>query len=208
MKFSLNKNSITPEIARILAEAKKPRVLYQAGAKAVQKEIVTHLRNLESRGNIKGWPSQHFFARGATSVEKNVGVARLDDRGAVITIADPRFVHRITGGTVTPKRAQFIAIPLTAEAYAVSGKGSLRESMPGLKVVKLPRGLFLVKELSEKTSGRGGVDRIRIVLLFKLVKSVTHNPHPDEMPNLDKLSEVAASAMFTAAAILLKAAQK
>jgi hypothetical protein len=39
-------------------------------------------------------------------VRKNVGISSLTDSGAVVTIADPRFVHRITGGTVKAERGK------------------------------------------------------------------------------------------------------
>ncbi len=62
--------------------------------------IWAHLDRLQARGNENGWPSQKFFAGKQTSVRKNMGISSPTDSGAVVTIADPRFVHRITGGTV------------------------------------------------------------------------------------------------------------
>ncbi len=202
MQISITKDTITPELQRLLREVARPRALYAAGAKAVQVEISKHLRMLQARGNTMGWPSQRFFAGKATSVERHVGVSRLDDTGAVVTIADPRFVHRIAGGTVHPKRGKYLAIPLTAEAYAKSGKGSIRESMPGLFVLKTPRGLLLC--LSQE-KGRGKGKTVKIIPMFKLVRSVTHLPHPEEMPPLDQLATAARTAMFAAAKLLFKA---
>lgn len=204
MRITLTQNTITPELKRILGEVKRPRALYQAGAKTVQVEISQHLKRLQARGNKKGWPSQKFFAGKATSVERNVGIASVTDKGAVITIADPRFVHRITGGPVTAKRGKMLAIPLTAEAYAVSGKGSIKESMPGLKVVKLPRGVYLVREQATKVKG-SKIKSLRVIPLFKLVRSVTHKPHPEEMPDEKVLSAKARDAMLLAAQLLFKA---
>lgn len=213
MNIKLDRDTITPELKHIMREVKSPLPLYQAGAKAVQVELTKHLRALEARGNKRGWPSKKFFAGGPDSVEKRVGVASISNSGAEITIADPRFVHRIEGGTVTPKRRKLLAIPLTAEAYRLSGTGSLRESMPGLKVWRFPRGLFLVKETEERrtksgkvTKGKGGgISRMRVLPLFKLVRSVTHSPKPDEMPKAAELGAAAGRAMLTAARLLLKA---
>lgn len=220
MNVSLKKDTLTPELKRLFQEVKRPLVLYQAGAKAVQVEISKHLRALQARGNEKGWPAQHFFAGGADAVEKRVGISKVSDKGAEITIADPRFVHRIQGGRVVPKRRKFLAIPLTAEAYRMSGKGSLRESMPGLKVWKFKKGLFLVKEVQERRAGSGeqgakkrdksgkfvgGVKRTRVLLLFKLLRGVTHRARPDEMPPERELGAAAAGAMARAARVLLRA---
>ena len=199
MHVSLTQNTLTPELSRLIREAKHPRSIYGAGAKAVQIGIVKHLQDLQSRGNQRGWPERKFFSGGPDSVRKKVGIARLDDTGATITIADPRFIHRIEGGTVTAKRAKMIAIPLTAEAYAAGGKGTLRQSMPGLIVIKTAKGAWLAMP----TAGRGkSADSLRF--LFKLVRSVTHKPHPSEMPDAAKLSAAAQSAMLKAAAMLAK----
>lgn len=203
MLLRLDKDTITPELQRLLREVKRPRSLYAAGAKAVQKGIVAHLIDLQSRGNRRGWPDRKFFSGGPDSVRKRVGIASLTDTGATITIADPRFVHRILGGTVSAKRARLLAIPLTAEAYAAGGKGTVRESMPDLVMIKTRKGLYLART----TDNRGkGQDQLRV--LFKLVPRATHRPHPDEQPKLKVLSAAAQAAMLKAAAILLRADQK
>lgn len=208
MNIRLDKNTITPDLKDKLAKVKRPRSIFEAGAKTVQREISRHLRKLESRGNIKGWPSQKFFAGKAGSVEKHVGIGKITDHSAEITIADPRFVHRIQGGTVTAKRGKMLAIPLTAEAYAAAGKGSIKESMPGLKVIKFPRGVYLCREFAESTRGRGGVKRLRLIPLFKLVRSVTHKPRPQDAPDEAQLGSTARAAMEKACDILLNAGSK
>jgi hypothetical protein len=210
MQIKLDKDTITPELRRLMGEVKRPGVVMRAGAKAVQVALSKHMKRLQARGNKKGWPTRHFFAGGPTSVERRIGIAKVGDNTAEITIADARFVHRIEGGSVSAKRAAFLAIPLTAEAYSLGGKGTLRESMPGLKVIKFKRGLFLVKEEIEKrgagSRGRGSssIGRVRIILLFKLVKSVTHRKHPEEMPDQGALGTVAGQAMDKAARLLVR----
>jgi hypothetical protein len=178
-----------------MGEVKRPLVLYQAGAQAVRVGITRHLKRLEARGNRMGWPSQYFFANGPGSVERHVGINRVTAQGAEVTIADVRFAHRITGGTVTAKRAKMLAIPLTAEAYALGGKGSIRESMPGLKVVGGKGGTLLGKVEKDGT----------FTPWFRLVRSVTHEPKPEEMPDSGELGAAAASAMTRAARLLLRA---
>jgi hypothetical protein len=174
MTFNLSRDTLSPDLARKLRVIQRPRTLFEAGAKAVQRGIVTHLRKLQARGNEKGWPSQGFFAGGRNSVEKNVGISRLDETGAVITIADPRFVHRIEGGTVTAKRRRFLAIPLNAAAYALSGQGTLAE-------------------IDWKARGAQ----------FAFRRSVTHRPRPHEAPDQEVLSAEAGEAMRKAADILM-----
>lgn len=188
--FRLDKDTMSPELRRLAARVRQPKVLFEAGAKAVQKGIVGHLRRLQGRGNKMGWPSRKFFAGAGDSVEHRVGVSRLDDRGAVITIADPRFVHRIEGGVVTPKRRKYLIIPLNAQAYALAGKGSVRESAPWL-VLRFP---FL-----------GKVTGDNFEKWFLLARRVTHSAHPEELPDKAELGAQARQAMTRAARILLRA---
>jgi hypothetical protein len=204
MTIKLDKNTITPELRRLMAQVRAPAPIFQAGAKAIQVAISKHLKALQARPNAKGWPPQYFFAGGPASVERNVGIAKVSNAGAEITIADPRFVHRITGGVVSAKRRKLLAIPLTAEAYAASGKGSIRHAFPGLKVLKLPKGVFLVREVLEKR-GKGKLSRLLIRPLFRLVPSVTHRPHPDERPPTTDLAAAARKAMTRTAHLLLRA---
>lgn len=197
MQIKLTRDTITPELRRLMEEVKRPVTLYQAGAKAVQVGLTRHLKGLEARGNKMGWPSNYFFANGPTSVERNVGINKVNAAGAEIVIADARFVHRIMGGRVQAKRVKYLAIPMTAEAYAAAGKGSIKESFPGLKVVKGKNtsGAFLVRDM-----GNGVLE-----YMFRLVKSVVHDPKPEEMPDERVLAEGAREAMVKAARLLLRA---
>ena len=198
MNVEVTRDTLTPNLRQLIAEVKSPRAVLGAGAKSIQKGISAHLKVLQSRGNAKGWPAQKFFAGKATSVERQVGVASLTDAAAVITIADARFVHRIEGGLVSAKRGAMLAIPLTAEAYALAGKGSLRQSAPGLQVVKTTKGAFLARP-----------DGNRMIFLFRLVHSVMQHPHPSELPDQAALSKQAEADMVKAANILIaRAASK
>jgi hypothetical protein len=196
MRFAIQ-DALTPQLLQVIARCSRPRSILAAGAKSMQAGLSQHLRTLQGRGNQKGWPSQKFFAGRPTSVERQVGLAELTDFIAVVVIADPRFVHRITGGTVTAKRAAALAIPLTAEAARLAGRGSLRESAPGLIPVRNSRGSFLAARVGR---GKGA----KLVFLFVLKRSVTHSAHPEESPDLAALSARARVDMATAGQRLLR----
>ncbi len=195
MRIAFKSDTATPHLKRLLETARSPRTartLLGAGAKAVQVAISKHLRALQARGNEKGWPAQKFFAGKATSVEKTVGISARSDDAVIVSIADPRFVHRLTGGTVKAKRAKYLAIPMTAQAYAAIGKGTLRESMPGLRFVKLRNG--------QRFLALGGK------FIFALKESVTHSAHPEEAPDEKQLADAGLAGMDLAAKRLLLAA--
>lgn len=199
-------NGISPALDKLAKLPRAARTMLEAGAKEVQVQIRKHLKTLQKRGNQKGWPSYGFYAGKPHSVDKAVGITSVTSAQAVVSIADPRFSHRITGGTVRPKRRKMLAIPLTAEAYSYQGKGSLRESFPGLFVVRAKRGVFLATSEFERRGGKRGrgrkgeITRQRLRFLFKLVAKVTHKPHPEEMPDQAELTAAANLAMRTVAA--------
>lgn len=193
MSFTLGRDTVTPDLQRMMRQARNPRPILEAGAKVLQVEIVKHLRAMEARGNARGWPSQKFFAGGPNSVDKRVGLSSITDRDAVISISDPRFFHHVTGGTVRPKRAKALAIPLTAEAARLGGRGTLREAAPGLQFIKTKQGAFLARVLGAS-----------ITYLFILLKSVTHRPHPEVLPDLNAIGPRVRAGMVRAAQMLLR----
>ncbi len=200
MLFRATRDTLSPDLQRKLkAVENHSRRVVEAGAKAIQIGIKNHLRKLQARGNEKGWPSQGFFAGGRNSVEKSVGIAKLNDKEAIVTIADVRFAHRINGGTVPAKRGRLLAIPLRAEAYALAGKGTIRESASFLKLVVFPKGVYLI----QNTGGGKGAKDVAIKPWFKLVPRVTHRPHPNEAPDKNQLDSDAKAAMTRAADLLL-----
>jgi len=193
-------DAVTPALRAFAARLGRPRVLLQAGAKAVEVALKQHLKQLQARGNAKGWPSQKFFSGKATSVSKSVGLTELTDTTATVSITDARFIHRIQGGTITAKRGAALAIPLTAEAASYSGKGSLRQSCPGLFLVRTKKGAFLARSLFEKRAGgKDQPQRQQLRFLFILKKSVTQRPHPEDLPDVEQLRHAATLGMETAA---------
>ena len=176
---------------RARALARRPAVLMQTVGKEVAVEFKTHFKERDREGNRRGWPSQHFWQRVANKTSHQAA----SDTSVTVTVASAPFVHKITGGTVTPKAAGALTIPLTAEAYAKNGKGTLRESFPGLFVLRTRKGAWLVRSSMEnrgqsrapRVKGQRrerarGVQRERLEFLFRLTKSVTHQPDPRALP--------------------------
>ena len=189
-------DGITPELNRIIAGFSRPRSILGAGAKAVQKGILAHLARLQARGNAKGWPQQFFFSGRLTSVAKNVGVTELTDVSATVTVADPRFVHHISGGEIRAKRGRALSIPLTPQAARLAGKGSLRQSAPWLVMIKSKSGQAF---LAAPTTKNGP-----LVNWFILKSRVTTSPHPEAAPDEAELAREAKSAMRKAADLLVR----
>jgi len=175
----------TPALDSAVRVARRPRAFMQAAGKAAANAFREHFKDRQAEGNVKGWPSRRFWFGVKGSVANATAMTDATDTSATVTVADPRFVHKITGGTVTPKRRKFLSIPLRAAAYALGGKGSVRESQPDLFPIRTARGLWLVRNKAERRGrqvGKGRVKRVLLEFWFKLVRSVTHQADPRALP--------------------------
>ena len=100
------------------------------------------------------------------------------------------FSHKVTGGTITAKRAKFLTIPIVPEAHGLTAKQYSRTIAP----------LFIVKGVlaqADENSPTG------IKPVFVLKKSVTHKPWqgalPPEKTYLDAFAKGALSLLIAEA---------
>lgn len=179
-------DKITPELRRIAAEIGEPRRLMAPLGKQLEVDLRAHFRDKDLKPNARGWPKQHLWARirGATALTS------VDARKAVVSIASPEFAHKVTGGTITPKRAGALSIPLSPEAYKV-GRASL-----------FPRPLTMVSRKGKPPLlvETGVIGKSRAWKLhYVLLKSVTHAADLEAWPPQEKLE---ASLLQRARAVL------
>jgi hypothetical protein len=189
VKFRATDRNFTAGVRSLAARVRGGvTIALDAGAAMAKSHLLGHLKRLQARGNAKGWPSRKFFSGGADSVSKRVGLTESTATTRTVSISDPRFVHRIMGGPVKAKRGKFLTIPLTAKAYRMGGKGSLRQSWPGLLFIKAKQG---TKLLAEKKGEK-------LTFQFVLKQAVTHRPHPDELPDEQAMQREVGQAMLAA----------
>jgi len=101
-------------------------------------------------------------------VESNWSVASTSSTGATLSnINTDGFSHKITGGTISAKRAKFLTIPIVPEAHGLSAKTYSKTIKP----------LFRVKNLLVQSEPDG-----KIKPIFVLKKSVTHAPWKGALP--------------------------
>ena len=158
-------DGITPELRRIAGQMKNTRPLMAGLGKELEIGLRAHFRERDAEPNAQGWPKKHFWRN---EVATQTALSSVDDRTAVVSIASPAFAHKVFGGTITPKRAKRLSIPLTAAAYA-AGSASL---------------------FPEKLHRRGGalVDAAGVAQ-YALAASVTHAPDPRAWPEQAKLEK-------------------
>jgi hypothetical protein len=103
------------------------RKLMLAQAKRVEIELRFHFKGLDDLGNARGWKRTHFWAR---RVRANTSVTNVTDTTAEVTVASAEFRQRLFGGTIVPREAKYLAIPVIEQAAGRSPrtfeKGELR----------------------------------------------------------------------------------
>lgn len=145
--------------------------LQQAGI-VVQAEMIRRLGQNASPSPIGSAPGVD-----TGRLRRSITVERESGLSVVIgtNLAYGRYLE--FGARPTAKRVKFLPVPLTREAKMAQRRvGSVRQ-IPGLKAIKTPRGMFLVKH-------KGG-KRARVEFWFVLKKSVQIRPRPWLRPSLD-----------------------
>lgn len=118
LKFS---DGISPELRRIARELRNTRPLMAAAGKELERGLRNHFWERDSETNSRGWAKKHFWRK---EVASNTALTAVSDSSATVTVASPAFAHKVTGGTISPKRARALSIPLTSQAY-LAGSASL-----------------------------------------------------------------------------------
>jgi len=202
-------DTATPRVSELLASLRNPRPVLQVGAQAAKNRLQDHFRFLDEQPNAMGWPSLHFWRAQA----RGTAVAEVTQTAATLAVSDPAhpgaLAHRVTGGTVTPKRGRYLAIPASAAAYRA---GSPREGGGPSNLAFVfslhPQGGYrpslAVQEDVWKSVGKprkDGTLRQRLVHLvgevwYWLVRSATHAADPDALPEPGRLATAARDAML------------
>lgn len=154
-------------------------------------DLKTHFIERNREPNSMGWPKKNFWRKEGID---NLGKGPVDDTSATVAIASPAIGHKITGGTITPKRGKYLAIPLTPEAYKA---GSPREAnMPGMFVIRRKGDtarafLCVADDLGAKPlkGAKAMAPRDRgIRPQYMLVRSVTQRADPRTLPETETLA--------------------
>ena len=154
-----------------------------AGRAAVNAAIKYH-REFDQAG---GWRGKRYLGR-ANNDGSSFGadVARgwyfkgADKGGATIANNAEHFAFKVTGGTIKPKRAKFLTIPLIREACGlkVSEYASVYQQNTGRRLFR-PKGKSVLMERTEDGKARS---------VYALVKSVTMGPWPRAVPDDDLIA--------------------
>jgi hypothetical protein len=90
------------------------RACLAAGAGTYKAAWRAHFKTLDAAGNRKGYHSQHFWIEEGV---KKTDIAALDAASARVVCDSRQVAFRATGGTIRPREAGALAIPMSPEAY-------------------------------------------------------------------------------------------
>jgi len=182
--------NVTDDISPMLAKAASSLngedavdAMEAAGRAAVNAAIRYH-REFDQAGKWKGQrhPSQgpNDGSDFGSKVAGGWHLADHDKDGATIRNEADHLAFKITGGTIVPRRAKYLTIPLVLEAKGrpVKDYVSVYQQNTGSKLFR-PKGKSV---LMEKTKGGG----LRAV--YALMKSVTMGPWPGASPDEDEIA--------------------
>lgn len=162
-------------LREVQRQVKDTQPLMQALAKEMDVAFREHFRRRDGEGNKMGWPSRHFWTREVMRFQ----TFEATDRRASLSIASPAFLHKITGGTILPKKKKSLAIPQHPMAYALGGP---KASGLNLSYAPVNRGKllgYLLLNGQRKYKGK----TIRAKIMYALVRSVTQAADPQALPN-------------------------
>jgi hypothetical protein len=137
--------------------------------------------------NKMGWPRQHFWSRiaKATAFDPSQTTAER----AVVVVSDPAIGMKVTGGTIRPKQAKFLAIPLRPEAYGVR---------PSARTIP---GIFFVRSKGANGGFLATHEGKALRVYWRLVAKVTQQADPRALP---PQGQVAAELLRTASSFVAR----
>lgn len=150
----------------------KPAGALKIAGRTVQNSLKKHFARRNQVTNKKGWKRQYFWQQIADSVQ-----LATTDTSATVVVNDPRFLLKVFGGVVRPKRAKALAIPLKEEFYGVNPSTFPKDKFILVKS-KQGQNLGLLAEKQPDGSLR---------LAYVLRKIATHKPDSNALPPLDDI---------------------
>ncbi|MEG0427884.1 MAG: hypothetical protein RR553_08310 [Akkermansia sp.] len=111
-------DGVTPDLKRLQGLVKPGSGLSVALGRALRNELVKHFRAKNQKPNKLGGKKTNFWAGIASSVSS----AQCASKKISCKITSPHVAIHIYGGTITPKKAKILTIPIVPEAHGRSPK--------------------------------------------------------------------------------------
>jgi hypothetical protein len=160
----LDRDEVTPHLRKLLKESKTDSALATVLGRAAANTLKKHFRARNQTPNKLGGTRTNFWSRVAESVQSPKALPGK----IVVPVSHPAIAQKVFGGTITPKKAKSLAIPIDPRAHGKSPR-----VFTALEFAVTKAG---VKLLGLK-NGSGGMD-----WLYVLVPKVTQDKDPKALP--------------------------
>ena len=173
----------TPALKKIIAllDGQEISQLNQVGARSATNASIDYHRGFNQK---KGWRGSNYISgpgRKSGDFGQNIilgwNFVSATKNGATIQNGAPFFAQKVNGGTIRPKKAKALTIPMVSEA--VGRRAADYQSSTGNILFKIT-GKNALFEKKEDGSVRP---------VYALVKQVTQKPWPKALPDRDLLEE-------------------
>lgn len=148
--------------------------LSEQSGMAARNAAIKYHREFDQAGGWRGkrylGPSKNDGSSFGSEVTGGWALQSFSANEAVISNNATYYAFKVTGGTITPKRAKFLTIPLIAEAKGV--KAFRYQEETGKRLFR-PKGKNVLMESTGKGTARA---------VYALVSSVTQDPWPNALP--------------------------
>lgn len=178
--------------------------LNRVGGRSAQDAAAKYHREFDSRGGWKGsrylGPAPGQGSSFGANVAGGWSLESADADSATIANDAEHLGFKATGGTIVPKRAKALTIPLIQEAKGV--RASVYSQNTGHKLFTIKGKNALFERLGVITTGSRGrrgqagatnIQQSRIRAVYALMKSVTMRPWPGALPPDELLSSAFAN---------------
>jgi hypothetical protein len=165
----LDRDEITPDLRKLLRDGKPDSPLGTVLGRAAANSLRKHFRERNKTPNKLGGSRTNFWSRVAESVQS----PRAASGNIIVPVSHPAIAQKVFGGTITPKKAKNIAVPIDPRAHGKSPR-----VFPLLQFAITSSG---AKLLGLK-DGQNGMD-----WLYVLVPSVTQDRDPNALPKAEKM---------------------
>jgi hypothetical protein len=171
--------------ARLAALGRSPRELTLPAARDVANLLRRHYTENQALPHKHPGAKKNFWREVSKTVQAPVEAN--GGHSAVISITHPAIRQKVTGGTITAKRARALTIPVSAEAYE-AGYASTFERETGMELFWVGAGGGSGALATRNEDGS-------INLHYLLRKSVKQAPDPRALPALTEMIRVALDRM-------------
>lgn len=175
--IDLNDQAFQTQIQGLAVQLRDPNKLTRVLGREAANQLKAHFRTKDrTNKNSLSARRQHFWRQVGASVQN----PRVNGDGSavIVSINHPAFGQKVRGGTIRPKRAKMLTIPVSEEAYGRTA--STFEVETGLKLIFIRTGgrganPFAAAVLATRRSGGLQVE-------YVLRASVTQKPDPTALP--------------------------